>query len=240
MKNRVAIGFLSFLIACILFAGVFPAQTQTFTKRLIGTQDIAWAIGGTGAAETFTQTTADGHTLTLNKLDATNLKFRTAQDGAAKSIEALVDGSKTVHLKPKDIDTDAFTATTITGTTLIGDLKAQGPWIDARLYGTLALADAAAVAAGKPILISSAWVISANLAIASPVIALEGADFQIATTKTLTVNGNLEAGLYQIFTLTGTGKVQFGPGAIKAVIPQWFGAKADGATNDSAAIPGGF
>ena len=46
--------------------------------------------------------------------------------------------------------------------------------------------------------------------------------FSIATTKTLTINGGLEAGLRQIFSCAGSGKVVFGPGAVKEVHPEWW------------------
>jgi hypothetical protein len=54
-----------------------------------------------------------------------------------------------------------------------------------------------------------------------------GAVFAIATTITLTINGGLQAGLDQIFSCSGTGKVIFGPGAVKVAYPQWWGAAAD-------------
>jgi hypothetical protein len=66
----------------------------------------------------------------------------------------------------------------------------------------------------------------------------QGAVLSIAAGKKLTINGFLDAGLYQIFS--GTGKVQFGPGAVREIVPQWFGAKADGATDNSAAIQAMF
>jgi hypothetical protein len=58
-----------------------------------------------------------------------------------------------------------------------------------------------------------------------------GAVFAVATGKTLTIN-KLEAGPYQIFSCTGTGKVVFGPGAVQAVHPEWWGADPTG-TSDS-------
>ena len=48
-----------------------------------------------------------------------------------------------------------------------------------------------------------------------------GAVLTIATTKTLTINGPLDAGLYQIFSCTGTGKVVFGSG--RHVSAAWWG-----------------
>ncbi len=50
---------------------------------------------------------------------------------------------------------------------------------------------------------------------------------------TLTINGGLEAGLYQIFSCVGTGKVVFGrPNGVKELYPQWWGAKGDGIADD--------
>lgn len=186
------------------------------SKRLIGAQDGNWATGGTGAAETFTVDTSDGYTLTLIKPDASHLKFRTSQDGAPKSVEDLVDGGYDVNLMVKDIIT-------------------KGPWVDARAFTTLALADAAAVAAGAPILVSSTWAVSADLTIASPVIAIKGASFAIATGKTLTINGAFSAGLYKVFTLTGTGTVVFG-NYVPKVYPEWWGAIGNNTTDDGTAI----
>ena len=50
---------------------------------------------------------------------------------------------------------------------------------------------------------------------------------------TLTINGSLDAGPYKIFSCTGTGKVVFGrPNGVKELVPQWWGAKGDGVTDD--------
>jgi len=65
---------------------------------------------------------------------------------------------------------------------------------------------------------------------------VRGGSLNIATTKTVTINGGVDAGLYQVFQWTGTGKVAFGAGAVKEVYPQWWGAKGDGVTDDTAAI----
>ena len=50
----------------------------------------------------------------------------------------------------------------------------------------------------------------------------------------LTINGNIQAEFYQVFS--GSGSVRFGQGSIKEIYPQWWGAKVDGATNDQPAI----
>jgi hypothetical protein len=64
----------------------------------------------------------------------------------------------------------------------------------------------------------------------------KGAVITVATTKTLTINGPFTAPVSQVFTLTGTGAVA----GLKESYPQWFGAVADGATDDKAAIKAAF
>ena len=68
-----------------------------------------------------------------------------------------------------------------------------------------------------------------------------GAIFAIADAKTLTINGGLEAGLYQVFSCTGTGKVTFAAGSNQTIFPQWWGAapSASAAVN-TAAIQASF
>ena len=68
-----------------------------------------------------------------------------------------------------------------------------------------------------------------------------GAVFAVADAKTLTINGSLEAGLYQIFSCTGTGKVVFIAGAVPAIYPQLWGASpAAAAAVNAAAIQASF
>lgn len=64
---------------------------------------------------------------------------------------------------------------------------------------------------------------------------LRGATLDVATTKTLTINGQLSAGAYQIFSWTGTGKVVFA-GQPQEMVSEWWGATGDGATDDTVAI----
>lgn len=47
----------------------------------------------------------------------------------------------------------------------------------------------------------------------------------ISSGKTLTINGSLQVGLYQIFS--GTGTVVFGNNSVKKVFPQWWGGLPD-------------
>ncbi|MFX0194553.1 MAG: glycosyl hydrolase family 28-related protein [Candidatus Hodarchaeota archaeon] len=66
--------------------------------------------------------------------------------------------------------------------------------------------------------------------------AMNGAQIAIASGVTLTINGPFHAGTHQVFSCTGTGTVVFGNGAVEKVLPQWFGATADGSTDDTTAI----
>lgn len=100
----------------------------------------------------------------------------------------------------------------------------------------LEAADTVAAGAGRELRITGTWVIDDDVTLAANVKVMSGADLQIATTKTLTINGTLEAGPYQIFSCTGTGKVVFGNGAIIEAYPEWWGAKADDATDSTAAL----
>ena len=60
----------------------------------------------------------------------------------------------------------------------------------------------------------------------------KGAPITIATTKTLTINGSLDAGPYQIFSCTGTGKVVFGAGSVKEIYPEWWASNTIPGTTD--------
>jgi hypothetical protein len=62
-----------------------------------------------------------------------------------------------------------------------------------------------------------------------------GAILNIADSITLTINGGLNCGLYQIFSCTGTGKVVYGTG-VQEVFPEWYGAKGDNSTDDAGSI----
>jgi hypothetical protein len=80
--------------------------------------------------------------------------------------------------------------------------------------------------------------LAANKTLASGVtlVVMPGAPIQINTGVTLTINGSLEASPYQIFALAGTASVVFGPGAVREVYAEWWGAAGDGVTDDSAAL----
>jgi hypothetical protein len=114
-------------------------------------------------------------------------------------------------------------------------------WVGDPNYGTTIQAALTAIGSNEAILRVPAgtYSISSNLTVPSNVtLRVErNASLAIPTGVTLTINGGLEAGFYQIFACTGTGKVVFGRvHRTRELWPQWWGAKADGATDDITAL----
>ena len=143
-----------------------------------------------------------------------------------------------------NIDAPGFRLFVVSGAVAF---KTQSPlkelradWFGSTL-ATLDIADNAATAIGKSLLITpGAWVIDTDLTLSSNLKISQDADLQIATTKTLTINGTLDAGPYQIFSCTGTGKVM-GGGAVKEVYPEWWAENiSPGTTDMTAALNAAF
>lgn len=86
------------------------------------------------------------------------------------------------------------------------------------------------------ILKSDNWIVGADLEIPENITLklADGAIITIATGKTLTLHGLLEAPAARIFS--GTGNVAFDSIVEQRAYPQWWGAKGDGLTEDSAAF----
>jgi parallel beta-helix repeat protein len=81
---------------------------------------------------------------------------------------------------------------------------------------------------------SGTWSISSDLIVPANITLklVHGAVLSIGDAANLTINGSMEAGLYQVFSCTGTGKVVFGAGGGQ-VVPHWWGAKGDGSNDDT-------
>jgi hypothetical protein len=111
----------------------------------------------------------------------------------------------------------------------------NGPgYVVASDYGSdlaaLTAADAVATAAKKKLLIGQdTWTIDDNLTLSAPEISISaGAVLDFADTKTMTINGSLDAGPYQVFSWTGTGKVKFSATSPQMnLYPEWWGAVGD-------------
>ena len=111
---------------------------------------------------------------------------------------------------------------------------ANEKWLNDSLYnGNLATA-ITTIGTAKAILSIPAgnWPITENLTVPANLTLkfAHGAVLAIATGKTLTINGPLEAGRYQIFSWTGTGTVTYG-NLVPEVYPEWYGAIPDNSTD---------
>jgi hypothetical protein len=123
--------------------------------------------------------------------------------------------------------------------TVLGNLiTKQSPVVDVRAYASINAAVTAIGATETTLVISDAQTLTANLTIPSTLTLkiLNGGSIVKASTYTLTINGNFEAGLYQVFSGFSVGDITFTGNSSYDIIPQWFGAKADGSNDDSTAI----
>lgn len=135
---------------------------------------------------------------------------------------------------------DAFT--NYTASIKVYDVISKGPWLDARAYTTLAAADAAAVALGRKLLISTVWN-TVPAIINSDVKCITGGVLNI--TDSLTING---ATTHLSTTGSGnlhlTGKLKGDPSllhtgstsGLSVARPEWFGSAASAFTKAVAAL----
>ncbi len=110
------------------------------------------------------------------------------------------------------------------GTITPTDIKAYGPWVDARNYASINAAVTAIGSDSKTLLVPDAQTLAANLTVPSNIhlVILKGGSIVKASTYTLTINGPFEAGLYQVFSGFTT-DVTFGAGAVEKVFTEWWG-----------------
>lgn len=113
-----------------------------------------------------------------------------------------------------------------------------GLWIDAGCYVDLNAAVASAGSNDRTVVVGAATTLSANLTVPSNVhlLFIKGGMITLGNFN-LTVNGNLDAGIFQIFSCNGTGVVRFPTtsSTIRYLIPQWFGVIAGTSTAGVAA-----
>lgn len=108
--------------------------------------------------------------------------------------------------------------------------------IDASVYNDLNEAINDIGSTKKTLLVSKDISTSANLTIPKNITLkfIYPAKIAVPNGITLTVNGAIEAGLWQIFD--GDGSVNFEGGVIKEVYPEWWGAVGDGKVDDTNAL----
>jgi hypothetical protein len=105
------------------------------------------------------------------------------------------------------------------------------PWADTKDYGSFAAAHAAAVSAGRGIILTTDVTISGATTVTVPVKRVRGGKFTKSGSGTLTFNSGFDAGdaLYdQIFFGFGVTDIAFGYNSVPFINAAWFGAIADG------------
>lgn len=75
------------------------------------------------------------------------------------------------------------------------------------------------------------YLVSSNLTITSPIIS-SGSKIKPASGVTVTINGDVRAGVFKIFDISAGGSIVFGDGVPREVLAMWFGAVAGGATDN--------
>ena len=157
----------------------------------------------------------------------------------AVELEPAIETGTTAKYWRGDKAWQTLNQAAVAGLTTADDVIHRGPFVDVRSYASFSAAIDAIGASEKTLLIPNEQAVAADKTVPVNVTLkfLQGGSLNITDTKTVTINGHVEAGLYQIFKWTGTGKVVFGAGAVKEVYPQWWGAiGGSGATDDTAAI----
>jgi hypothetical protein len=75
---------------------------STVIKSSVFKEDVSLAAGGSGAAETGNRKTSTGGEVTLTKIDAAHIPFRSQ----AKTVEDLIDGGKDVNVAVNNLTAD--------------------------------------------------------------------------------------------------------------------------------------
>jgi hypothetical protein len=129
------------------------------------------------------------------------------------------------------------TGGTITGVTIGDEVDVLQVYGGGSSRTVQAITDATAKVGSSSLTLlfsTGTWMVDSNVTIPSNVTCRipRGCVFNISSGVTLTINGDIDAGLYQIFS--GSGSVS-APNA-KDAPPNWWGAALDGSTDDTTAI----
>ena len=109
-------------------------------------------------------------------------------------------------------------------------------WINVKEHASFSAAIDAIGASDKTLIIPDEQAVSDDKTVPANVTLkfMQGGSLNISAAKTVTINGHIEAGLYQIFE--GAGTVVFGVGSVKEVYPQWWGAIGDNTADDTISL----
>ena len=94
----------------------------------------------------------------------------------------------------------------------------------------------AANAASSITISSGTYLVNSNVSFVVPVTMMPGAIIKIATGVTVSFIASLSAGVYQIFSIVGSGQVNINVAATTTGYPEWWGAVANGSSDCLAAF----
>jgi len=234
-----------------------PPKLQFFDANgapLVGGKLYSYAAGTTTPLTTYTSSTgvsANTNPVILDSRGEANIWFGTDQYKLKLTSATDVEVWTVDNLNGPDQATlAAFSASS--GSSLIGYIQsgsgAVATTVQARLRKVFFTSDydtfvnAVAAAANGTLIVNSTITVSTNVTVPSTValqVSKEGI-FNIATAVILTINGNFEAGVYQVFNITGTGSVVFNPQFTSVGYPEWWGASTNAGIDATAAITASF
>ncbi len=109
-----------------------------------------------------------------------------------------------------------------------GTHNTTNAYTDVREYTSFALAISGIGSTETTLMIPNAQAVSANITVPANITLwfLNGGSLSVANGVTVTIETQPDAGLFKIFTLTGTGKIVWGSGVYQVFV-QWWGAVAD-------------
>lgn len=175
---------------------------------------------------------ADATTIEVNT-DAGTLGVKDSSISLSKMTTATVNfigaGGEVTNM-PDDLSTENSTDTT---------LQIKEDFYNAKFteyYADLATAITAASTNNKDVYISSNEAIISNDTVPINVRLKFAKGNKITVSDTLVVTGELDAGLWQIFDLTGVGYVDLSNAKIDKIYPQWFGAITNDGVDDTQAM----
>ena len=200
--------------------------TLTLLRNVELTQDTDYVDGEVFSAESF-ETALDKMALVQQQQDeeiGRSLKVKRNSTLSGTGVEVPIAAGRAIGWNSTGTGITNYATSSVTTTDFDNFSN----------YGNSATAAVAAIGGTEQavvcntvVTLSSATVIPATM----EVIAVKGCAFTLGNYN-LTVNGAFNAGDYQVFSLTGTGKVVFG--SIKEILPEWYGAVSDGSLSSVA------
>lgn len=151
-----------------------------------------------------------------------SLFYDDATDAKLQFPSALVDATNFVPYNGATKDVNLSTYDLTADTLISNDNISKFPLTDVRAYASISAAVTAIGSSNATLLIPNAQAVSASDTIPSNITlkVLQGGVITIASGQVLTINGSIDAGLYQIFAGSGTVTLQRGSSSL--AYPEWW------------------